>query len=160
MTSSIISKIIKILFTASLVFAGVALFFSFTETVVFAAGGANTGNTVNTTTTGTGKPIDVCETFGNCASSLKTYTNASSSKSAITAFLVDLSRFLVYIGVPIAIILLVVAGYKMMSSQDDGSYKKALEQLKYTLFGLVIIIIAVTIVALVTGFVSRLDLTA
>ena len=154
MTYQIISKILKILFTTSLVLGGVALLFSFTETVAFAVGGTNTVNTA------TAKPIDVCETFGNCASSLKTYTSAGSSKSAITAFLVDLSRFLVYIGIPIAIVLLVVAGYKMMSSQDDGSYKKALEQLKYTLFGLVIIIVAVTIVALVTGFVSRLDLTA
>jgi type IV secretory pathway VirB2 component (pilin) len=101
------------------------------------------------------KPIDPCVTIGGCVADVDKYKSTgglNGGRNAIIEFVIDISNVLVYIAVGVAVIVIIFAGYKMLfSNGNDEQFKKGRQTLVYAVIGLLIAIVAGTIVVLVSG---------
>jgi uncharacterized membrane protein YidH (DUF202 family) len=138
------SKFIKRLIFWSIVIGGIfALFFA--QTVAHA------------------QTINLCDSsqqnsLGGCISGLQNYST-DTTQNNVTKFVLDIVRFLVYIGAGIAVLFIVLGGFNMITSNGNADqYKKGLNTLVYAIIGLVVAIVAVTIVALVSSIVTNIQI--
>jgi Type IV secretion system pilin len=100
------------------------------------------------------EPIDVCVQFGGCAADLEKYKNEEGI-GGIIKIVQDATWLFVFVSTPIAVIIAVFGGYKMLvSAGNEKLYKSGLETLTYAGIGLVVIILSSTIVALIAGLLS------
>jgi len=90
--------------------------------------------------------------------SLATMVNAQVAEvttqlqNTLSTILCVIVQVLVYIAGGIAIIIIVLNGIKWTASSDDpGARKKAKEGIVHAIVGLIIVLIAITVVSLVTG---------
>ena len=101
------------------------------------------------------KPILPCEAIGGCIKGIENYKSDGTLKSgrdAIIKFVIDISNILVYIAVGVAVLVIIFAGYKMLvSNGNDEQFKKGRQTLVYAVIGLLVAIVAGTIVVLVSG---------
>jgi hypothetical protein len=101
------------------------------------------------------EPIDVCVQFGGCAANLDQYKNEEGI-GGIIKIVQDATWLFVFISTPIAVVIAVFGGYKMLvSAGNEKLYKSGLETLTYAGIGLVVIILSSTIVALIAGLLSQ-----
>jgi hypothetical protein len=128
------------------------LLFNLFPTVAFADGeSTQTPATVDNS----GAPGNVCQTLGGCLGGLETYSEGD-SVGGIFKFIRDGVNIAVFIAVPIGIIFVVWGGYQMITSQgDEKKYAGGLNTLQYAVIGLVVVILATTIVGLISGFLAN-----
>jgi hypothetical protein len=106
----------------------------------------------------TGSPKDPCEALGGCVKGIETF-NKGDSGSNIVDFILAASRYLTFIAAAVAIFFIVLGGYRMVTANgDDAQYKKGIQTLIWAVGGLVITIIAYTIVAVVTNIIPNIRL--
>lgn len=99
---------------------------------------------------------DPCTVFNTCLDGTDQFENQSGS-GIVTNLLFGTSRFLIFIGVAIAVFFIVLAGYKLITANgDESQYKAGMSMLGNAVLGLVFIIISVTIVQLVSSVVINL----
>lgn len=136
------SRFIKKLILWAVIFGGVlALLFS--QTIVSAQGA---------------KPLDPCEIVGGCITNVSDYKEGTTADS-VTKLVIDVSRFLVYIAAAVAVLFIVVGGYRMIASNGNAeSYKTGLNILLYAIIGLVIAIASFTIISVVGNIVSTANI--
>lgn len=97
---------------------------------------------------------DPCEVFGNCLDGTTNLKNAESAGLA-TNLILSISWTLIYIGVAVAVLFMVLGGWKLITANgDDATYKSGISMVVNAVIGLVLIIISMTIVTLVSAFVS------
>lgn len=104
------------------------------------------------------KPANPCELIGGCIAGINNYNSngvLGSGKNSIVEFVIDVSNILVYIAVGVAVLVIIFGGYKMLfSNGNDEQFKKGKQTLVYAVIGLLIAIVAGTIVVLVSGISS------
>jgi Type IV secretion system pilin len=104
------------------------------------------------------KPADPCKLIGGCFADIDKYKSPgglNGGRNAIIKFVIDLSNFLVYIAVGVAVLVIIIGGYKMLvSNGNDEQFKKGKQTLVYAVIGLIAAILAGTIVVLVSGISS------
>jgi Type IV secretion system pilin len=101
------------------------------------------------------EPIDVCTQFGGCATNLDQYKNEEGI-GGIIKIVQDATLVFVFVSTPVAVVIAVFGGYKMLvSAGNEKLYKSGLETLTYAGIGLVVIILSSTIVALIAGLLSQ-----
>jgi Type IV secretion system pilin len=101
------------------------------------------------------KPADPCVAIGGCIEGINKYKSNGvfgSGPNSIIKFVIDISNILVYIAVGVAVLVIIIAGYKMLTSNgNDEQFKKGRQTLVYAVIGLLVAIVAGTIVVLVSG---------
>ncbi len=101
------------------------------------------------------KPLSPCTKIGGCIEGISTYESnggVNGGRNAIVTFILDISRVLTYISAAVAVIVIIFAGYKMLvSNGNDEQFKKGKSTLIYAVIGLIVIILAGTIVTLISG---------
>ncbi len=72
----------------------------------------------------------------------------SLTKENITAFIIAFARFLTYIAVALSVLMIVFAGVQFIVGQREAGRKRLVS----ALIGLVVVIVAYTIIAFIVGF--------
>jgi hypothetical protein len=102
--------------------------------------------------------INVCDASKACLKGTDSLSSGTDGNSVVK-FLISIARFLTYIGVAIAVLFSVWGGIQIITaSGDDSKYKGGLKTLQYAIIGLVITIVAYTIVAIVSSLVQTVQL--
>ncbi|MFH0860534.1 MAG: hypothetical protein V1921_04985 [Candidatus Altiarchaeota archaeon] len=79
-------------------------------------------------------------------------TAATAAASLVCGILTNVKVFFEIVAAGLAIVLIAVNGWRIMrDSAEEGSAKKAKESITHTIVGLIIVVLAVEIVALVMG---------
>lgn len=101
------------------------------------------------------KPIEPCGTIGGCLGGIDAYKSKGGlvgGRNAIVTFIIDIANILVYISAAVAVIMIIFGGYKMLiSGGSEEQFKKGRQTLVYAVVGLLVAILAGTIVNLVGG---------
>jgi Type IV secretion system pilin len=98
------------------------------------------------------KPADPCTAIGGCLQEIDKYKTTGPARNNIIAFIIDVSNFLVFISVGVAVVVVISGGYKMLTSNgNDEQFKKGKQTLLYALIGMIVAILAGTIVVIVSG---------
>jgi Type IV secretion system pilin len=101
--------------------------------------------------------IDVCKESKSCLKGTDTLGNGD--KNTVVSFLITVAQYLTFIGAAIAVLFAVWGGIQMItSSGDDTKYKGGIKTLQYAIIGLVLTIVAYTIVAVVASLVQTIQL--
>ncbi|NJL96493.1 hypothetical protein HC766_05200 [Candidatus Gracilibacteria bacterium] len=99
-----------------------------------------------------------CEVLGGCVEGIDRFNTDGSG--GVVAFILNIARILTFISAAIAVLFIVIGGFKAITSAGDSTkYANGLSTVKYALFGLILAIVAYTIVALIGGFVGNLDIS-
>ncbi len=107
---------------------------------------------------GGGAPQDPCKALGGCVSGIDKY-NGGDTTNNIFDFILSISNFLTYIAVGLAVLFLILGAFRMITSNgDDAQYKKGVQTLTWAIGGLVLAIIAYSIVYLVSTIVGNLKI--
>jgi hypothetical protein len=102
--------------------------------------------------------IDVCKQSGSCLKGTDTL-KGSGDKNTLVTFLITVAQYLTFISAAIAVLFAVWGGMQMItSSGDDSKYKGGIKTLQYALIGLVLTIVAYTIVGLVSSLIQTVQL--
>ena len=121
---------------------------------------AKTTNTLTTPST-TAKPVDLCtgeSGFGSCLGGTTDYATGD-SKSIITKLAINLVNFLIFVGAAIAVVYVVLGGYKYITANgEDSKVKEGRSMVINALIGIAIAIASFTLVSFVTNFVSTVDI--
>ncbi len=110
-----------------------------------------------TTANKTSKPLDVCTTIGGCLSGIEKYQSTATTVDGSVAGLLKLMftviEYLIYFSYLVALIFLIISGYKMMDAQGDGKkYGDAQAMFVNTIYGLIAVVCSQTVVFLVQSF--------
>lgn len=82
-------------------------------------------------------------------------TTFTPTKETIAVFIISLARFITYIAGALAVLFLVIAALTIMTDSGDGKRSKAgWANIRSTIIGLVIVIVAYTIVALIGNLIQ------
>ncbi len=119
-----------------------------------------------TASTTVGKPINPCDPgvgLGGCIGLINTKDYEKSAKPGenIIKFTLVIANLLTYIGGAIAVLIIVISSYGMFfAGGDKAKYEKALNNVGYAVVGLIISIVAYTIVAVISTFVASPNLVS
>lgn len=75
-------------------------------------------------------------------------------REGVASFIIQIARLLTYIAGAIAVLFLVYGGVRYLTAQDDGATKNARAIIQNAVIGLVIAIVAYSIVSIVSGLLS------
>ncbi len=101
-------------------------------------------------------PCDESDGLGGCLNGFEQFDRPGSDGPV--ALILNISRILTFISGAIAVLFIVYAGFLMVtSSGDKGRYEDGLKTLKNAIIGLIVAILAYTIVTLV-GNVTQSDI--
>ncbi len=106
---------------------------------------------------------DVCDTFNtnSCLAGTPRGEGTADPEAVgnnVVSIIISIAVTLTYISAAVAVIFIVIGGFLMITSAGDNSkYKAGLDTLKNAIIGLVITVLAYTIVFIVGQFVSRTD---
>lgn len=104
-------------------------------------------------------PINPCNRLGGCLEGINSY-NSSDSRTGIVRLIVDVSRFLIFVGGGVAVFFIVLGGYSMITSNGDSKkFEQGRNTLVYAVIGLVVAVVSVTIVSLIGSIVPGLNLS-
>jgi hypothetical protein len=94
--------------------------------------------------------IDVCGRTGGCLKGTDTLADGA-SQDTVVDLLIVIAQWLTYVSAGVAVLVGVVAGIQIMTSNGDTTkYQKGLKTLQYAVIGLVIAVVAYTVVAIIT----------
>lgn len=97
---------------------------------------------------------DPCEVFDNCLTGTQDLANEDSDDLVVNLIL-GFSYFLIFVGGAVAVLFIVLGGYKMISANgNDTEYKNGRAMVTNAIIGLVIVIVSVTIVQVVGAIVT------
>ncbi len=148
-------KIIKRIILLSLIIAGIiSLFFIssnvFVSTINVNADDPATGEPAT-------QPINPCGVFG-CLPGVDNPTKYDGDDGVIVAIM-QVVYFLIYIGIAVSILFIVLGGYRMMvSNGNEDNYKKGLQMLQNSVFGLIIAMISMTLVYFVSTTIANINI--
>jgi hypothetical protein len=101
---------------------------------------------------------DPCEVFGNCLGGTEELANEDSDDLVVNLIL-GFSFFLIYVGGAVAVLFIILGGYKMVTaSGNDTEYKNGRSMVINAVIGLVLIIVSVTIVSVVGSIVTGIEI--
>ena len=154
------SKFIKLLIKTFLFVIAVIMAFGLltylSPTIAHAAPNPATTTTANKAS----KPLDVCTTIGGCLSGIEKYqstaTTVDGSVAGLVKLLFTVIEYMIYFSYFIALIFLIVSGYKMMDAQGDGKkYGDAQTMFVNTIYGLIAVICSQTVVFLIQSVLTN-----
>jgi uncharacterized membrane protein len=97
-------------------------------------------------------PLDPCATLGGCMNNIDQF-NQGEGTGGISKFLGEIIKIGNFIVPAIAVIVMIIGGYKMMTSDgDEKKYKSGLDTIAYAIIGLAIVILAGTVITLIISF--------
>lgn len=133
------NKLIKRIIFWSIIIGGlVSLFFVQTSIGAFAA-----------------DPINVCDETAGISGCLSGTNDIQSGREGVTAFILDIVRFFIYISAAIAVGFSVWGAYLMItSSGDDDKYGSGVKSFRNAVIGLILAILSLTAVNVVAQIVS------
>lgn len=100
------------------------------------------------------QPIDVCDKFGGCVTGTK---DVGTGPTGITAVIINVVRFFIFISAGISVAFIVWGGYLMITSGGNADqYGKGLKSFTNAVIGLVVAIVSLTIVTIVANVVAGL----
>ena len=103
------------------------------------------------------QPANVCEVFGNCTAGIDQYSGGGSEN--ISKFFLNIAYAAVFISGALAVLFMVIGGYKMISSNGDAKkYGEGLNTVKNAAIGVALAILSFTIVTVVGNIVSTSDI--
>lgn len=111
-------------------------------------------------TYGQPQPKDLCgsDLGNNCLTgtqSLSSGTNGDSLAVAIIGF----ARILTFLAAAIAILIIVISGIRMIvANGNESQYKDSLKAIQYAILGLVIAAVAYSIISIISGFITSVDI--
>lgn len=123
----------------------------------------NTNNNIVTNAGGnSGKPIDVCGVISTCPRFIDSYKTTSNTPDSLAKSIVKFILTFVYVAIylssALAVIFIVIAGYRYITSQgDEKNTKPALDTLKNAVIGLALTILSLTIVTLISNFLTNFN---
>lgn len=107
---------------------------------------------------------DVCQTFGGdsaCLSGTPRGDGAADTEAVgnnIVSIIISISTLLTFIAGGVAVLFIVIGGYYVISAQgDQGRAKAGYDTLKNAIIGLIITVLAYTIVFIVGQFTTQTD---
>lgn len=101
-------------------------------------------------TTVASQPIDPCDALGGCSDTLIESADQDTVEGSITEVVLSVVRLLIFISAGIAVLFMVFAGFRMVTSNGDAEqFKKGKETLIAALVGFVICVISISIITLV-----------
>jgi Type IV secretion system pilin len=179
-SSNLYKSIVKIILLILATIVAFIVFIQFSPTIAHAAPNDPTPNPRTPNTTGadsttltnnnlvtntggnSGKPVDVCGVISTCPRFIDTYKTTSNTPDSLAKSIVKLILtfvyFAIYISSAIAVVFIVVAGYKYITSQgDEKNTKPALDTLKNAVIGLALTILSLTIVTLISNFLTNFN---
>ncbi len=102
---------------------------------------------------------DVCAASQSCLKGTDSLAGGT-SRDSVVKILLNIARFLTFVGAAVAVLVGVWAGITIMTSNGDSKkYENGLNTLRYAVIGLVITILAYTVVSIITGIISTTDLS-
>ena len=109
-----------------------------------------------------GKPINVCGVISTCPAWIESYKSQSNTpdslSKSIVKFILTFVYFAIYVASAVAVLFIVVAGYRYITSQgDEKNTKPALETLKNAVIGFVLAILSLTIVSFIGSFLTNFN---
>jgi hypothetical protein len=103
--------------------------------------------------------IDVCKESGACLEGTSGLGSSDVNGNTVVTVLIKIAQFLTFVGAGIAVLFIVWGGIQMItSSGDDTKYKNGIKTLQYAIIGLVLTIVAYTIVGIVASLVQSVKL--
>jgi hypothetical protein len=106
------------------------------------------------------KPINPCEISGNCLKGTEDLANGGVTGNTISSFLLQIAQFATFVAAAVAVLFIVLGGYQMITSNGDSTkYGNALKTVQYAVIGLVLAAVAYTIIAVVSGFITTIDIS-
>jgi hypothetical protein len=144
MTTSIsrISKIKKIILWSIIIGGIIALF-------------------IPTLVHGAPQPANVCDlgNSSNCLTGTDTLSGGTNGNSIAVA-IIGFARILTFVAAAIAILIIVISGVRMIiANGNEAQYKDSLKAIQYAILGLVIAAVAYSIISIVSGFITTIDIT-
>lgn len=108
---------------------------------------------------GAPQPLDVCTgANNNCLNGTAALSTGTDGQS-IAKVIISIARLLTYISAAIAILILVVSGVRMISSNgDQKAYGDSLKAIQYSILGLVIAVVAYSIISILSGVITGITL--
>ena len=108
---------------------------------------------------GAPNPLNVCDgATNNCLDGTSTLANGTDGQS-IARVIISIARILTFISGAIAILILVVSGVRMISSNGDQKvYGDSLKAIQYSIIGLVIAVIAYSVISILSGVITGIKL--
>lgn len=108
---------------------------------------------------GAPQPIDVCGgATDNCLTGTTNLSSGTDGQS-IAKVIISIARLLTFISAAIAILVLVISGVRMISSNgDQKAYGDSLKAIQYSILGLVIAVIAYSAISILSGVITGIKL--
>jgi Type IV secretion system pilin len=90
----------------------------------------------------------------SCAITGGADTVIAGGQEGVAAFIIQIARVVTYIAGALAVLYLVYGGVRYLTAQDDGATKSARGIIQNAIIGLVIVIVAYSIISIVSGLLS------
>jgi len=104
---------------------------------------------------------NVCATFGgdeSCVGGIDRFNTEGSS--GVVTLVLNIATILTFISGAVAVLFIVYGGFQAITAAgDQNKYSSGLKTVQYAIVGLILAIVAYTIVAVVGGFVGNLDIS-
>jgi Type IV secretion system pilin len=148
----IFTKLIRIFFSSTFLFLFV-LSFTLNSTHISVLAD-DTNKTTNTTTKPSNAPLDPC-LFGPCIGQVSRYKAEDTPGERASLIIIDIATVITYVGAAIAVIYVVLQGFKMVTANGDAKkYEQSLKGIVYAIFGLIVMVISYGIIASVVNIVG------
>lgn len=107
------------------------------------------------------EPIDICSGSNDFGCLTGVNKANYSGQNGVVKAVMNVVWFLVYIGTAISVLFIVLGAYRMLASNgDDSMFKKGRESVVNAVIGLVVAILAATIIYIVSSIVPGIDIFA
>jgi Type IV secretion system pilin len=107
-----------------------------------------------------GKPLDPCTLDNSSCLNGTTELSKGTSSDSIAKTIISFARILTFVSAALAIFFIVLGGVRMiLSNGNDTQYKSALTTLQYAIIGLVVTVVAYSVISIISGVLTSIDIS-
>jgi hypothetical protein len=107
-----------------------------------------------------GKPLNPCALDNSSCLNGTTDLSTGTSSDSIAKTIISFARILTYVSAALAIFFIVLGGVRMiLSNGNDTQYKSALTTLQYAIIGLVVTVVAYSVISIISGVLTSIDIS-